>query len=90
MGSETRQSCADTWWLGPLLGDSEPSLLRISYVKPLSTICVMVAHASVAISKPELELDSHADTCLVGDNSLFIHDHKWTEVSLNDKLDYFH
>ena len=35
----------------------------------------MVAHASVASSKPKVELDSHADTCVVGDNCLVIHDH---------------
>ena len=36
----------------------------------------MVAHASVASSKPKVELDSHADTCEVGHNCLVIHDHK--------------
>ena len=35
----------------------------------------MVAHASVVNSKPEIELDSHADTCVVGDNYLVICDH---------------
>ena len=35
----------------------------------------MVAHASVASSKPKVELDSHEDTCVVGDNCLLIHDH---------------
>ena len=30
----------------------------------------MVADASVASSKPKVELDSHADTCVVGDNCL--------------------
>ena len=34
----------------------------------------MVAHASVASSKHKVELDSNADKCVVGDNSLFIHD----------------
>ena len=34
----------------------------------------MVDHASVASSKPKVELDSHADTCVVGDNCLIIHD----------------
>ena len=48
-------------------------MLRDSYVKPLSTIQVTVAHASVASSKPKVELDSHADTCVVGDNCLVIH-----------------
>ena len=36
---------------------------------------VMVAHALVASSKPKVELDSHADTCLVDDNCLVINDH---------------
>ena len=35
----------------------------------------MVAHASVASSKPEVELDLHADICVVGDNCLVIHNH---------------
>ena len=35
----------------------------------------MVAHASVASSKPKVELDSHTETCVVGDNCLVIHDH---------------
>ena len=35
----------------------------------------MVAYASVASSKLKVELDSHADTCVVGDNSLVIHYH---------------
>ena len=35
----------------------------------------MVAHASVASSKPKIELDSHAETCVVGDNCLVIHNH---------------
>ena len=35
----------------------------------------MGACASVANSKPKVELDSHADTCVVGDNCLVIHDH---------------
>ena len=35
----------------------------------------MVAHASVASSKPKVKLNSHEDTCLVGDNCLVIHDH---------------
>ena len=36
----------------------------------------MVAHASDASSKPKVELDSHADTCALGDNCLVIHNHK--------------
>ena len=35
---------------------------------PLSTVRVMVTHASVANSKPKVELDSHADMCVLGDN----------------------
>ena len=34
----------------------------------------MVAHNSVASSKPKVELDSNADTFVVGDNCLVIHD----------------
>ena len=30
--------------------DSEPSELRDSFIKPLTTICVMVAHSSVAFA----------------------------------------
>ena len=36
----------------------------------------MVSHASVASNKPKVELDSHADTWVVGDNCLVVHDHK--------------
>ena len=36
---------------------SQPSELRNSHLKPLSTIWITVAHASVASSKPEVELD---------------------------------
>ena len=36
----------------------------------------MVAHASVASRKPKVELDSHTDMCVVGDNYFFICDHK--------------
>ena len=35
----------------------------------------MVSHDSVASSKPKVELDSHADMCVVADNCLVIHDH---------------
>ena len=35
----------------------------------------MVAHASVASNKPKVELDSHADMWVIGDNCLVIHDH---------------
>ena len=34
-----------------------------------------MAHSSVASNEPKVELDSHADTCVVGDNILVIHDH---------------
>ena len=51
-----------------------------SHIKPLSTIQVIVAHASVVSSKPKIEFDSHADTCVVGDNCLVIHDHNRPET----------
>ena len=35
----------------------------------------MVAHASVATSKHKVELDSHVETCAVGDSHLVIYDH---------------
>ena len=35
----------------------------------------MVAHDSIAISKHTVELDSHADTCVIGENCLVILDH---------------
>ena len=50
-------------------------MLRDSHIQPLTTVQVMVACASVASSKPKAELDSHADTCVVGDNCLIIHDY---------------
>ena len=34
----------------------------------------MIAHASVASSKPKVELDSPTDMCVVGNNCLVIHD----------------
>ena len=34
-----------------------------------------MAYSSVANSKPNVKLDSHADICVVGDNCLVIHDH---------------
>ena len=34
----TRQSSADTWQLGPLIGDCQPSVLRDSYIQPLTII----------------------------------------------------
>ena len=42
---------------------------------PLNTLRAMVAHASIESSKPKVELDSHVDTCAVGDNCIVIHDH---------------
>ena len=53
-----------------------PSMLKDSFIKPLSTVNVMVAHVSVASRKPKVELDSHAGTCIVVDSCLVIHDHK--------------
>ena len=44
-------------------------------MKSLSTVVVMVAHASVVSSKHKIYLDSHADTCVVGDNYLVVHVH---------------
>ena len=33
-----------------------------------------MVHASVASSKPKVELDSHVNTCVVGENCLAVHD----------------
>ena len=33
------------------------------------------AHNSLAADKTKIALDSHADTCVVGDHSLIVHDH---------------
>ena len=71
----TRQNHADTSELWPSKGDSQPSKLRDSFIKTLSTVCITLAHASFASSKPKVELDSHADKCVVGDNCYVIHDH---------------
>ena len=73
-GSGTRQSQTDTWWSGPSKGDSQPSVLRNNNIQPLSTIHVTVAHALVASSKHKVDLDSCADTCVVGDNCWVFHD----------------
>ena len=35
----------------------------------------MVAHTSVASSKPKVDLHSQTDMCVAGDNCLVIHDH---------------
>ena len=45
------------------------------HLTPLSTIQIMLAHASVASSEPKVKLDSHADTCITDDHYLVIHDH---------------
>ena len=75
--------------LRPSKGDSQPSVLRDIYVKPLSTICVMFAHASVASCKCKVELYSHAYMCVVGNNSLAIHDHNRlvNDYSYDRKMD---
>ena len=52
-----------------------PSEPNDRFIKPLTTICITVAHASVESSKPKVELDSYADTCAVGDNCLVLHDY---------------
>ena len=74
-GTNSRQSHADTWQSGLLKVDSQPSELKDRFVKPLSTIQVMVAHVSVASSEPKVEIETHADMCVIGDNCLVTHDH---------------
>ena len=49
-------------------------MLRGSFIKPLSIVCVMVSLASVASGKPKKELDLHEDTCVGCDDCLVIHD----------------
>ena len=71
----TRQSHADTCQLWTSKGDSLLIVLRNSYVKPLSNICVTVTHSSLSSSRPKVELDSYADMCVVDDNCIVIHDH---------------
>ena len=71
----TRQSYMDTWSLGLLKRDIEPHELKDSFIKPLTTVHITMAHTSVASSKPEVELDSHADTCVIGDNYSVTHNH---------------
>ena len=56
-------------------GESQLSVLRDSHIQPLININIIVAHASVTSGKTKLELGSHADTCVLGDNCLVIHDH---------------
>ena len=53
---------------------SQLSKQRDSFIKPLNTICITGAHASVGKSKHKVELDSPACICVVGDNCLVIHD----------------
>ena len=43
------------------------------------TVQVMVAYASVARSKPKVELDAHANMCVVGENCLIINDYNRPE-----------
>ena len=74
-GNGTRESHADTWCLGPSIGNSLSRMLRKSYVQLLTTIQVMVAHASAASSKPKLKLALHEDTCVVGHDCLVVHYH---------------
>ena len=48
----------------------------------------MVDHASVVSGKPKVELYSYADTCVVGDKWLVIHDHhRLVNVYNNDTKD---
>ena len=51
------------------------SCVMRKFVKPLSTVPDMVAEASVASNEVKVELDSHPDMCVVGDNYLVIHYH---------------
>ena len=55
--------------------DCQPRGLRRSCIMPLTTVHVMVAHASVASNKPQVELDLYLEKCVVGDNCLVLHDH---------------
>ena len=41
---------------------------------PMTTLCATVAHALIASSKPKVELDYHAETCVLNDNCLATHD----------------
>ena len=54
--------------MGLMNRDSQPSDLEVRFIKSMTTIKIMAAHASVASNKPKAESDSHADTCVVGDN----------------------
>ena len=54
--------------------DSVPSVLKGTItIKPQSTVQVTVAQASVANSKPNVEFQSHADTCVAGDNCFTVY-----------------
>ena len=53
------------------------SRLKERFIKPMSIVKVMVVHASVASSKLKVKLDSHTDTCGVGDNCFIIHGNYW-------------
>ena len=48
----------------------------------------MVAHASVVSSKPKVELDSHADKCVVGDivKSFIMIIDQSTSTVINEKM----
>ena len=35
----------------------------------------LIAHTSLTVVKTKIELDSHADTCILGDNCLIVHNH---------------
>ena len=76
--SRAIQSHTDSWWLGLLKGDSQSNELMDSFTMPLTTIYIMMAHASVASSKPKWELDLHTITWAIGDNCFVIHDHNQT------------
>ena len=58
-----------------MLNKQRSALNNFRYVKPLTTICVTVGKAKVTSKRFEIELDSHADTYVVGDNCLVVHDH---------------
>ena len=59
-----------------------------NFIESVTTILVTVAHASIAYNKPKVELDSHADTCVVGHNSSVIHDHNRPVNVYNPKDGY--
>ena len=49
---------------------SQPNALKERLIMPLTTIQIIVVHALVASSKSKVELDSHADTCVIDDYCL--------------------